>query len=100
MLKGLRNVMMVAAIGLGLSGCHTLHSLTHSCANDTGTYLKAASVAPLRVPLGIDPPDTKSGLTIPELNEPALPARGSQDPCLDEPPKFVEPRGPRPPPAV
>ena len=39
----------------------------------------------------MDPPDTKSGLQIPALNEPALPPRGPKDPCLDEPPKFTEP---------
>jgi uncharacterized lipoprotein len=100
MLKGLRVVVVLAATGLGLSGCHTWHKITHTCANDTDGYLKATSVAPLRVPLGLDPPDAKSGLQIPALNEPALPPRAAKDPCLDEPPKFTEPRGPRPPPAV
>ena len=100
MLKGLRIVVGVAAMGLGLSGCHMFHAITHSCELDTDSYQQAASVPPLRVPLGIDPPDAKSGLQIPELNEPALPPRGPKDPCLDEPPKFTEPRGPRPPPAA
>jgi len=100
MLKGLRVVVVLAGMGLGLSGCHTWRSITHSCANDTDGYQKAASVPPLRVPLGIDQPDAKSSLQIPQLNEPALPPRKPKDPCLDEPPKFIEPRGPRPPPAV
>ena len=100
MLKGLRNVVVLALLGLALGGCHTLHSMTHSCTSDTGTYLQATSVPPLRVPLGIDPPDTKSGLQIPVLSEPPLPPRGPRDPCLDEPPKFTEPKGPRPAPAV
>ncbi len=99
MLKGMRNVVVLAAAGLGLSGCHLLHPF-RSCLNDTDGYLKATSVPPLRVPMGIDPPDTKSGLQVPVLNEPALPPRGSKDPCLDEPPKFTEPKGPRPPPAA
>ncbi len=100
MLKGLRTIALLAAAGLMLSGCHAWRSITHSCANDTDSYLKATSVPPLRVPLGIDPPDTKSALQVPALNEPALPPRGPKDPCLDEPPKFTEPKGPRPPPAV
>ncbi len=54
--------------------------------------MKATSVPPLRVPVGIEPPDTKSALQIPALNEPALPPRGPKDPCLDEPPKFTEPK--------
>ena len=100
MLKGLRVLLVLAAVGLGLSGCHTWRSITHTCANDTDGYQKATSVPLLRVPLGIDPPDSKSGLVIPALNEPALPPRHPKDPCLDEPPKFTEPKGPRPPPAV
>ncbi len=100
MLTGLRNVGLVAALGLGLSGCHMFHTLTHSCELDTDSYRKATSVTPLRVPLGIDPPDVKSALQIPALNEPALPPRGAKDPCLDEPPKFTEPPRLRPPPAA
>jgi hypothetical protein len=100
MLKGLRNVIVLALLGLALGGCHTLHSMTRSCSSDTGTYLQATSTPPLRVPLGIDPPDTKSALQIPVLNEPPLPPRGPKDPCLDEPPKYTEPKGPRPAPAV
>ncbi len=100
MLKGLRNLVLLTGMGLGLSGCHLLHSVTHSCSNNTDGYNKATSIRPVRVPLGLDPPDTKSALQIPQLNEPAAPARSSKDPCLDEPPKFVEPRGPRPVPAV
>ena len=100
MLKGLLNAGVLAVMGAGLSGCQSLHSLTHSCNKDTDGYLQATSIPPLRVPLGIDPPDTKSALTIPVLNEPAMPPRGAKDPCLDEPPKFTEPKGPRPAPAV
>jgi hypothetical protein len=99
MLKGMRNVVVLAAAGLGLSGCHLLHS-SRSCTENTDSYLKATSVPPLRVPVGIDAPDAKSGMQIPALNEPPLPPRGAKDPCLDESPKFTEPRGPRPPPAA
>ena len=97
---GLRNVMVLALLGVALSGCHTFSRLAHKCQNESDGYLKASSVPPLRVPLGIDPPDIKSALQIPVLNEPALPPRGSKEPCLDEPPKFTEPRGPRPAPSA
>jgi uncharacterized lipoprotein len=100
MLKGLRNVAVLALLGLALSGCHTLRAFTHSCGSDTDGYLQASSVAPMRVPLGIDPPDTKSALQIPPLNQPAPPPRGPKEACLDEPPKFTEPKGPRPAPAI
>jgi hypothetical protein len=99
MLKGIRNVVVLAVAGLGLSSCHLLHP-GRSCTENTDGYLKATSVPPLRVPVGIDPPDAKSGMQIPVLNEPPLPPRGPKDACLDEAPKFTEPRGPRPPPAA
>jgi len=100
MLKGMRNVVVLAAAGLGLSGCHLLHSTYHSCTETSDFYLKATSLPPLRVPVGIEPPDTKSSMQIPVLNEPPLPPRGPKDPCLDESPKFTEPKGPRPLPAA
>ncbi|HTY93709.1 MAG TPA: hypothetical protein VMC02_07465 [Steroidobacteraceae bacterium] len=102
MLKGLRSFVAVTAVGLGLGGCHSVPFMNfgHSCANESDSYLKSTSIAPLRVPLGIDPPDTKSSLQLPTLNEPALPPRGPKDSCLDEPPKFTEPKGPRPAPAI
>jgi uncharacterized lipoprotein len=100
MLKGLSKLVVLAGLGLALSGCHAFRHIYHSCQADTDGYLKATTIPPLRVPLGIDPPDTRSSLQIPALNEPALPARGPNDPCLDEPPKYTEPKGPRPPPAV
>jgi len=100
MLKGLRNVGMLGVLGLALGGCHTFHRLTTSCIKDTDHYMQAASVPPIKVPVGIDPPDTRSALQIPVLNEPAPPPRAPNDPCLDAPPKFTEPKGPRPPPAV
>jgi hypothetical protein len=100
MLKGLSKVALLALCGMALSSCHTWHRLTHTCDADTDNYHKATSVPELRVPLGIDPPDNKSALQVPVLNEPALPPRGPKDPCLDEPPKFTEPKGPRPAPAL
>jgi len=96
MLKGSRNLGVLTAVGMALSGCHSLHNLTHSCDNDTYGYNKAGSIPPLRVPEGLDPPDTKSALQVPVLNEAPPPPRGRKDPCLDEPPKFVEPKSSRP----
>jgi uncharacterized lipoprotein len=99
MLKGMRNVVVLVAAGLSLSGCRLWHRAYHTCGDTSDIYQKASSLPPLRVPVGVEPPDTKSSMQIPALNEPALPPRGPKDPCLDESPKFSEPRGPRPPPA-
>jgi uncharacterized lipoprotein len=100
MLKGLRNVVMLGMVGLALCGCRSLHRFTQSCNKDTDGYLQASNVSPIKVPAGVDPPETRSALQIPVLNEPVPPKLGPKDPCLDAPPKYTEPRGPRPPPAV
>jgi uncharacterized lipoprotein len=100
MLNGWRNVTVMTMVGLALCGCHSIHRLTSSCNRDTDRYQQAATVPPIKVPAGIDAPDTRSALQIPVLNEPAGPPAGPKDPCLDAPPKFTEPKGPRPPPAV
>jgi uncharacterized lipoprotein len=100
MLKGLRNVGMLAMVGLALCGCRSLHRFTQSCNQDTDRYMQATTVAPIKVPAGVDAPETRSALQIPVLNEPAAPPRGPKDPCLDAAPKYTEPKGPRPAPAV
>ncbi len=50
--------------------------------------MSATSVPPLKIPPGLDAPDTTSALRLPALNEPPPPARGRKDPCLDDPPSF------------
>ncbi|HET9391208.1 MAG TPA: hypothetical protein VFO44_16290 [Steroidobacteraceae bacterium] len=73
-----------------LSGCHPLRALRNvrgSC-HDVQPYTKAQSIAPLRIPAGLDAPDTSNALHVPALNEPAPPPRGPKDPCLDSPPAF------------
>jgi hypothetical protein len=52
-----------------------------------GAYEKAGSIAPLRIPAGLDAPDTRGALRVPELSEPEAP-RPPDAPCLDQPPKY------------
>jgi hypothetical protein len=66
-----------------LGGCKGLVGNCHK----PQAYSSAQSLAPLRIPVGLDGPDTRSAVRIPELNEPAAP-RGPKDPCLEEPPSF------------
>lgn len=49
--------------------------------------MAARSVPPLKIPPGLNAPDTASALKLPTLNEPVAP-RSKKDPCLDEPPSF------------
>ena len=59
--------------------------------------MRATSVPPLKVPAGLDAPDTTNALRLPALNEPAPPRAHVKDPCLDEPPPFKVQQPARPP---
>jgi uncharacterized lipoprotein len=90
---------LVAVVGLlALSGCffHRHRGESNSC-NDPQPYAKAQSIAPLKTPIGLSPPDTRAALRIPDLNQPAPPPRTRVEPCLDSPPAFVVPKPAKPP---
>ena len=85
-------IISVAALA-GLTGCHPFKHLRGSGAcHDTKPYMRAGSIAPLKIPAGLDAPDTTNALHIPALTAPAPPARKRTDPCLDEPPPFSVPK--------
>jgi uncharacterized lipoprotein len=89
MIYRVARIAAVAALA-GLAGCHPLQKLRDvggSC-HDVKPYMKAGSVAPLKIPPGLDVPDTANALHIPPLTTPAPPPRGKTEPCLDEPPPF------------
>jgi uncharacterized lipoprotein len=79
-----RSKLIFAALSLGLllTGCK--HLVNGGC-NKAEGYAAAEDLPPLRIPAGLDGPDTRSALRIPELNEPEAPrpAKGS---CLEDPP--------------
>ena len=80
-------IALAAGIACGpLAGCKTLRGL-NSC-NKPQPYQGAGSVAPLKVPAGMDGFDTSGALKLPALNEPPPPRRALKDPCLDAPPSF------------
>jgi uncharacterized lipoprotein len=89
MIYRVARIAALAALA-GLSGCNPLQKLREvggSC-HDVQPYMKAGSIAPLKIPPGLDVPDTTNALHIPALTVPAPPPRGKTDPCLDEPPPF------------
>jgi len=47
----------------------------------------AANRAPLKVPAGLDAPDTRNAVRVPELGAAEAP-RGKTDPCLSQPPSY------------
>lgn len=91
--------VIFAALGLvALSGCHLFHRHgNHNTCNDPQPYANAQSIAPLKTPVGLSAPDTRSALRIPDLNEPTPPPRTRADPCLDTPPSYVVPKVVKPP---
>lgn len=90
-MKVVLKVGMILALSVALSGClHPIRALRAralSCHNKQ-PYMASGSVAPLKIPPGLDQPDTTNALHIPDLKEPAPPPRSGHDPCLDEPPSF------------
>jgi hypothetical protein len=80
-----RRLLWLAPLLLAPGGCHVLGA--NAC-HAPQPYMNAKSVAPLKIPPGLDSPETSSALRIPSLNEPAPPPRKGRQPCLDEPPHF------------
>lgn len=78
----------MAAAVLVSAGCHHFRG---SC-NKPGIYTQAQTLPPLKIPSGLQAPDTTQALKIPDLNEPAPPPRKRSDPCLDSPPPYAVPK--------
>ncbi|MDP9083441.1 MAG: hypothetical protein M3N50_06705 [Pseudomonadota bacterium] len=69
-----------------LSGCHLFSKLTPDC-HASQEYQRATQVAPLKVPAGLDSPNTEGALVIPAA-APAPPPAGPRDACMDVPPRY------------
>lgn len=86
MTKSAMAVLCLAGVFLLLGGCKTLRGI-NSC-HRTLPYMAATTVPPLKIPPGLNAPDTTGALKLPVLNEPPPPRRTNKDPCLDAPPSF------------
>jgi hypothetical protein len=75
------------ALGTGMllltGGCHVLGTC-----NNPEAYAGAREIPPLKMPVGLDGPDTSRAVRIPPLDEPEAP-RGADAPCLEEPPPWA-----------
>jgi uncharacterized lipoprotein len=80
-----RAILMAAAAAL-LGGCHGFGRLHPDC-HRPQEYQRATQVAPLKVPTGLDTPNTQGALLIPTV-ELAPPPPGPHDACLDTPPRY------------
>jgi uncharacterized lipoprotein len=84
-MKSVTGMLWLVPLALLLSACHALRN---SSCNAPQVYMQAKSVPPLKIPAGLDAPETTNALRIPALNEPAPPSHRAKDPCLDAPPSF------------
>ena len=78
---------LLAVALLALSGCSWMHRKRVSSCRELTVVDQANTIAPLRVPTGLDAPDTRNAIKVPELNEPEKP-RLPTDPCLSRPPRY------------
>ncbi len=88
-------VVLVLALLLAVSGCSWMRAMRNKSCHETQPYQKAVSVPPLTIPSGLEGPDMTNALRLPQLKEPAPPARLGKQPCLDEPPPYKVPQPPR-----
>ena len=82
----LDRVLMVVAAAALMSGCHLFGKLTPDC-HTRQEYQRAGQVPPLKVPTGLDKPNTQGALVIPTV-ELAPPPPGPKDACLNVPPRY------------
>ncbi len=81
-------LVIVSAAAALLSGCfsHIVSRLNPDC-HTKQEYQQAIQVAALKVPDGLDTPNTQGALVIPTIDV-APPPPGPKDACLDLPPKY------------
>ena len=79
--------ILVAGTAALMSGCHFFSKLTPDC-HTRQEYEHARQTAPLKVPDGLDAPNTQGALVVPVVDV-APPAPGPKDQCLDVPPRYV-----------
>ena len=73
-----------------LPGCKTRGT---TCKQDNKDYVGAKELPPLKAPPELNPPNTRNALKVPQLDTPER-VRGKNEPCLDVPPPYSNPKGP------
>jgi uncharacterized lipoprotein len=82
--------LALAAASLLLSaqgGCSWMHHGKHAACREPAIGAEARNLPPLKMPPGLDAPDTRNAIKVPPLDEPERP-RAPTDPCLSQPPSF------------
>jgi hypothetical protein len=76
----------VLALALLLTSCSRFGFKAASC-REPAVPVQPANNPSLKVAPGLDLPDTRNAVKVPELNEPEKP-RGKDAPCLSRPPAY------------
>jgi uncharacterized lipoprotein len=81
------------------AGCNPFrrHSSAQEVCKEPEGYAQAKEAKQLTIPAGLETPDTRSALRIPDLSTPEPPARTRGQGCLDEPPTYALPAKPKEP---
>jgi uncharacterized lipoprotein len=79
-------ILLAVAVSALMSGCHMFSKLTPDC-HSAQEYQHALSAPPLKVPAGLDSPNTAGALVIPTVAD-APPPPGAHDTCYDVPPRY------------
>jgi uncharacterized lipoprotein len=79
-------LLLAVAVSALMSGCHMFSKLTPDC-HSAQEYQHALSAPPLKVPAGLDSPNTAGALVIPTVAD-APPPPGAHDTCYDVPPRY------------
>ena len=82
----LERILMLVGVSALMSGCHLFGKLNPDC-HSPREYQHALSAPPLKVPAGLDSPNTTGALVIPAVTD-APPPPGPHDTCFDVPPRY------------
>ena len=86
-LRFLTRTTCLGLAALMLFGCSWHRNRVSSCRENNTVVAKAQNNPPLKVPPGLDAPDTRNAIKVPDLNEPERP-RSKNEPCLSQPPSY------------
>jgi hypothetical protein len=83
---------------LATAGCNPFrrHSAAGELCKEPEAYAQAQEGKTLIIPAGLEAPDTRNALRIPDLSTPEPPPRTRETGCLDEPPNYVIPKPKQP----
>jgi hypothetical protein len=84
--RGAIRILCLLLVAASLVSCSRLHLRKGAVCREPQVPISANN-APLKVGPGLDLPDTRNAVKVPDLKEPEKP-RSKSDPCLSRPPAY------------